>query len=252
MNECDGFETFRSSGGFHLSKRHKRIFNEVIRYKPHRVIDIGCGRGEVALKFAINGCSVWACDFSKDAVKIAEELKKRWESKNSKVDMKVVLADAVKLGFEDGFFDAAIMVDVVEHMDYNKSLSVFKECRRIIKKGGRLFIHTSPGKLFINYGLELYRIVAYFMGYKFDCKLKQLLPSTLKPPYHITEWSSSMFKKSLLECGFREVRVSFWKNPHYAYYFTSDDRFMNAVRIISKLLPWKELFFADIFVSALV
>ncbi|MGC8866917.1 MAG: class I SAM-dependent methyltransferase [Elusimicrobiales bacterium] len=250
LNECDGFRTFKSSGGFHLSKRQKRIFRKVLESGARKIIDIGCGRGELALNLAIYGCEVWAVDFSKHAIDIADEIKRRWEIKNGRLNMNIVLKNALMLDFDDGFFDAALMIDVVEHMDYNSSLSIFRQCSKIIKRGGNLFIHTSPGKIFLNYGLEIYKVVAYFMGYRFNNKLKELLPLTLKPPYHITEWSSSMFRKALKECGFKKIDISLWKNPYYAYYFTSNDRFMNLIRAISKIIGWKELFCADIFVSA--
>lgn len=154
------------------------------------------------------------------------------------------------LFFPEGFFDVCVMNDVIEHVEKKRCYSIFKALKRITRKGGIIFIHTSPGKLFLNYGLKIYRLIGYFTGFKFDKHLIDLLPNELKPPYHVSQWSVSDIKRSLKLAGFKKVRYELWKNPHYAYYFTGNDRFLNAVRIVSKVMPFKELFYADIFVYA--
>lgn len=250
LNRCDGFKSFRSSGGVHLSKRQKRVFEKINELKPSRVLEIGCGRGELALNLSIRGMEVWAVDSSAEAFEIASDIKNRWEKKNGKIKLNLILSDALNISFPDSFFDCVVMMDFIEHVEYFKSCDILKQSYRFLKNNGRIFIHTSPGKIFKNYGLEVYRIAGFFMGYKFKKKLKELLPPDLNPPYHVNEWSSFMFKKVLKECEFKNLEIEFWKNPHYAYYFFSDDRFLRVIRKISLIVPWKELFYADIFVSA--
>lgn len=250
LNKCDGFKTFKSSNGFHLSKRHSRIIKRIIKLPFKRILDIGCGRGELSLNLAIRGFEVYGCDFSNDAINIALNMRKYWLSKKRNLKLNFFLADAKKLPFDNSFFDAVVLIDVIEHIRYDEVVKIFEECRRVLTPSGKIFIHTSPGKIFLNYGLLIYRLVGFFMGYRFDKGLNELLPQELRFPYHLNEWSSFMLKRSLKKCGFSDISIELWKNPHYAYYFTSDDRFLKVISFISKVIPWSELFYADIFVSA--
>lgn len=251
LNECEGFEVFKASGGFILSKRLKRMYDIVITHNPRRVLDFGCGRGEFALSLAANNIETWACDISDDAVSIANDLKNRWERKRGKVNLNIIKIDRY-LPFEDRYFDVCVMNDVIEHIDKNECDLIFKECKRILKNNGMIFIHTSPGRLFLDYGLLIYKICGYFTGYNLNVNLKSKLPKGLQKPYHLNEWSVSDIKKKLIKAGFINIKSTLWKNPHYAYYFTSSDKFLNFVRMVSKIIPFKEIMYADIFVSAQV
>ena len=248
LNECEGFDVFKSSGGFVLSKRLKRIYEIVISHKPKRVLDFGCGRGEFSLNLALNGIEAYACDVSDDAISIAYGLKKKWERKRGKIKLNIFKVDGYSIPFDNGYFDACVMNDVIEHIDKVDCMRIFRECRRILKKGGMIFIHTSPGRLFLKYGLLLYRICGFFLGYTLDGDLKGKLPRGLKEPYHISEWSAAEIKRALIDAGFVNVKSLLWKNPHYAYYFTGSDRFLNTIRLLSKVIPFKEVVYSDIFV----
>lgn len=250
FKECEGYEQFKSSGGFILSKRLRKTYDILISYNPKRVVDFGCGRGEFSLNLALAGCETWACDISDDALSIVKDLKRRWERKKGRIPLNIVKIDGYNLPFDDGYFDACVMNDVIEHIEKSQCCFIFRECRRVLKKGGMIFIHTSPGRLFLNYGLKIYKLCGYFAGFKLKGDLKAQLPKGLQRPYHISEWSVREIKKSLKEAGFRDIKAQLWKNPHYAYYFTSSDRFLNIIRMVSKIVPFKEILYADIFITA--
>ncbi|MCX7905397.1 MAG: methyltransferase domain-containing protein [Elusimicrobiales bacterium] len=250
LTQCEGFRSFKSSGGFFLSKRLKKVYDIVSSYNFSRILDFGCGRGEFSLKFSLNGVEAYACDVSDDAIEIANSLKNKWEKKRGKLPFYIFKIINSKLPFENSFFDACVMNDVVEHIEKKELMNVFEEIFRVLKPQGKIFIHTSPGKLFIKYGLFLYRIVGFFTGFRFDSNLKDILPDGLKKPYHINELSVWEIKKFLKSIGFEKVKYSLWKNPHYIYYFTGSDRFLKIIRKISFLIPFKEIVYSDIFVYA--
>ena len=67
-----------------------------------RVLDIGCGRGDLAIVLARNGANVIGIDYSKDAVKIASKtIIKMDDCIASRVS--IVQSDATALGFSDEY-----------------------------------------------------------------------------------------------------------------------------------------------------
>src|ERR1035438_2311996 len=67
----------------------------------HRVIDVGCGTGELAIELARRGCDVTGMDISPAAIEIAES---KARSASVAVDFRV--GDATRLPGIEGTFDA--------------------------------------------------------------------------------------------------------------------------------------------------
>ena len=109
-------------------------------FKDKKVLDIGCGAGGKTLFYASGGAEkVWGIDVVEhyEAEANALALAKGLEDKFS-----FVLGDAAALPFEEDFFDTIIMNDAMEHVD--KPAEVLEECRRVLKKGGRLYVNFPP------------------------------------------------------------------------------------------------------------
>jgi ubiquinone/menaquinone biosynthesis C-methylase UbiE len=109
-------------------------------FKDKKVLDIGCGAAGKTLYYASMGAGkVWGVDVVAHYEKEAYELAK---SKGLQDKFTFVLGDAANLPFEDGFFDTIIVNDAMEHVD--KPLAVLRECYRVLKKGGRLYVNFPP------------------------------------------------------------------------------------------------------------
>lgn len=107
------------------------------------VLDVGTGRGELAIKCAERGAYVKAIDYSQAAVKIAKEnLKKMGRDIARRVVFKKM--NAKKIIYPDKFFDVVFMVDVAEHLYPEELRQTFLEIKRVLKPGGSLVIRTSP------------------------------------------------------------------------------------------------------------
>jgi SAM-dependent methyltransferase len=106
-----------------------------------RVLDIGCGRGEMVFQSAALGATAVGIDYSEAALAIAETtLQAHDDSIRERASF--VAGNAEAIPFPDGTFDKAFLLDVVEHLSTEELLSVLPEVRRVLKSGGILVIHT--------------------------------------------------------------------------------------------------------------
>ncbi|MCX7748926.1 MAG: class I SAM-dependent methyltransferase [Clostridia bacterium] len=109
-------------------------------FKDKVVLDIGCGAAGKTLFYATQGVKkIYGIDvverYERDANKLAKE-------KGLLPQFQFVLGDAANLQFEDGFFDSIIMNDAMEHVD--DPMGVLKECYRVLKPGGRVYLNFPP------------------------------------------------------------------------------------------------------------
>src|SRR3989338_11157919 len=74
LKYCHGHREFAKSGANQLPKRLERTMEVASFKKGQTILEIGCGRGEIAFHAAKTGCIVTAIDYSKDAVEITKKL----------------------------------------------------------------------------------------------------------------------------------------------------------------------------------
>jgi ubiquinone/menaquinone biosynthesis C-methylase UbiE len=101
-----------------------------------QVLDIGCGLGGPARTLANTfSCHVTGVDLSESFVSAATVL-----SDCVGLSHKVLFrqGNALSLPFEDGFFDAAVMLHL--NMNIEDKSALFKEAGRVLKPGGKLLI----------------------------------------------------------------------------------------------------------------
>jgi SAM-dependent methyltransferase len=125
-----------------------------------RVLDIGCGRGEIVFQTAARGASAVGVDYADAALEIASATRER-NSAEIQSRTSFVQADATKLPFPDASFDRAFLLDVVEHLAPRELLRTLREARRVLAPTGRLVIHTSPNLWTRTYGYHLFRVLAF-------------------------------------------------------------------------------------------
>lgn len=94
-----------------------------------RVLDAGCGGGGFAkaIAFYRPDLKVYGVDVSKKAITRARQ-------KDEEVDFKV--GDIYKLPFKNGFFDAVVITDVLEHLE--RPYEALDEINRVLKNKGIL------------------------------------------------------------------------------------------------------------------
>ena len=100
--------------------------------KGKKLLEIGCGSGEQAVYFAMQGAEVTIVDISLESLKIAERLAVQKNTKLAAVQMN---AEEMKFSTEE--FDLIYINSVLMHVNQQK---VLQECSRVLKKEGKLVI----------------------------------------------------------------------------------------------------------------
>lgn len=112
----------------------RRLILELLgEVKGLRVLDVGCGDGELAVALSELGGEVVGVDLSPAMIEAAE---RRAQKSGLKVAFKV--ASAQKLPFRDAQFDVVVAVTVLCFV--RDTAPVFQEMARVMRPGGRLVI----------------------------------------------------------------------------------------------------------------
>lgn len=116
-----------------------------------RILDVGCGPGELVLKLLGRGYSVWGVDISSAMV---VEATKTVQNGGFPGFQQISQGDIEKLKFEDEFFDVVVASGVLEYQkDDAKSLS---EMRRVLKKRGHLILNVTNRHSYVTQSERFY------------------------------------------------------------------------------------------------
>lgn len=191
LNSCEGYEEFVVSEGAHLSRRLKQSF-EIAEVRPGmRVLDVGCGRGEIVRRCAELGVEVYGVDYAPVAVRMAREAGAVYQ------------ADAKQLPFPDACFDRVLMFDLVEHLHPWELDRALAEARRVLHPAGRLIVHTAPNAWYDRCAYPLVRLVRTLMGQGdiYPKDPRAVIPVNLD--VHVNEQSVLSLWRVLRRAGFR-------------------------------------------------
>ena len=198
---CEGFEEFREGGVSHNKAKQVRA---LAAGPGVRVLDAGCGRGEVLFACARAGAEVAGIDYSQDAVEITRETLSEFPGAD------VRRGDVTDLPWEDASFDRILFSDVIEHLDPPQTVPALSEFRRVLRPGGYLIVHTAPNRLFMDIGWPLARPFVRAAGYG-DVADRVDGFFELGVNYHVNEQSVYSLRRAMREAGFGDPRV--WLDP---------------------------------------
>lgn len=147
-----------------------------------RLLDIGCGRGELLMAARERG---WQATGVEPSPRFAQEARRGF-------DGEVICAEPGSANLPEGGFDAAAMVSVLHHAQDPRDL--LEAARRALKPGGTLFIET------MNHESLVYRIpdlVHRFRGSGLTTHLSPTFPS-----YELYGFSRKPLERILKDGGF--------------------------------------------------
>jgi ubiquinone/menaquinone biosynthesis C-methylase UbiE len=200
---CEGWETFRERGG--LSPLKGNLVRMLDPGPGTRVLDAGCGRGEVLLECAARGAEVAGADYAEAAVEITRETLAGVEGAD------VRRADLTDLPWPDDSFDRALLGDVIEHIDRDQAPLVLAELRRVLRPGGSLLVHTSPNRLFVKVAWPVLRPILRLAGKRESVEGLDYWLKEVCERFHVNEQTIFGLRRSMKEAGFAEVRA--WIDP---------------------------------------
>lgn len=148
LESCGGVEFFRLYGPEVLKPQMAYSLKRAGLEPGMRVLDVGCGRGEILLHARRLGAHAVGTDYAEAALALAGRVS----------GCPVARCDAKALPFADRSFDRVFLIGVMDHLHDWELEACFREIRRVLKPGGRVIIHTCANLLYYkswSYGIRL-------------------------------------------------------------------------------------------------
>jgi cyclopropane fatty-acyl-phospholipid synthase-like methyltransferase len=202
LQDCGGFTEYKQTQGRLLQDGRLEVVAAVAgANNPRRVLDLGCGRGELAYHFANQAAQVLAADYSSDAIRLCEdtfagelELRER---------VQLVCADVCRMPLA-GVYDAAVASDLIEHLAPSELEQLYAQVSLHLSQQGRFVIHTFPNLWYYQYHYARRRRLARMVGTYLPPEPRTRYESLM----HINEQSPRVLKRSL-QRHFRHVFLWF-------------------------------------------
>jgi 2-polyprenyl-3-methyl-5-hydroxy-6-metoxy-1,4-benzoquinol methylase len=201
--DCGGFESYKKHQGKKLEDSRLQAVASIASLKPSGcVLDLGCGRGELAYYFAAQGYDVTAIDYSENAIALAEKCFEGEPHLRRRVELLCDNVCTVQLPQQQ--YDLAIASDVIEHLSSPEVETLYQQAANLLKSDGLFIVHTFPNLWYYRYEYARRQRVAASVG--------AYLPSQPRSRYellmHINEQSPRVLKKQLSQ-AFENVLLWF-------------------------------------------
>jgi len=175
------------------------------------VLDAGCGTGELTKLLMKEGAEVIAVDFAKYAVKKTKQ----------ETGQQTVQASVTHLPFRSNTFEAAMLLEVIEHLPYEACMRALNEIRRTIKQHTYFIVSTTPNKLLTLGGI----------GIKFYHKISK---RNMKFNLHISFFTPWSLRRFLEIAGFSSIEIYCHNFPgRFPFVSVIINKFLNSKPISS-------------------
>lgn len=214
LTACEGYDEFIASEGEHLSRRLRDAFAVADVRPSMRLLDVGCGRGEILRHCMRLGVAAYGIDYAEAAVQMslqvvaAERARMAAEEPDAPPALAgVSYSDAKLLPFPDHYFDRVLMFDVVEHLYPWELHQAMLEVRRVLRPGGRFIIHTAPNRWYDAYAYPWVRRMRTLLGQgdRYPKDPRAITP--VNQEVHVNEQDLLSMRRALQSAGFRQIKV---------------------------------------------
>jgi len=199
MQDCGGYDSFKKYHGQKLEDpRLVAAFCLANPEKSKTILDIGCGRGELAFALAMTGADVIGIDYSQSAINIAIST---FVVNKNLLNLHFICADFLAWETPEKY-DVVIATDIIEHIESAPLQKVMQKISSLLKPSGVAILHTAPNKHYYDKYYSHLRLKAREIG--------SYLPENPRTYYedlmHINEQTPEELS-SLLEKNFSNFRV---------------------------------------------
>lgn len=119
-----------SCDGKFVNLMYQALFNKLDKINQGNFLDLGCGNGNVLAHLADTDLKLYGADLAENMVK---ETQKKLGDR-----AQIIVSDAENIKFEDSKFDVLCCNASFHH--YTNPDRALSEMRRVMKKGGKLYI----------------------------------------------------------------------------------------------------------------
>lgn len=146
---------------YSITRRSRNFINNwlLARCRGKKILDYGCGNGEISIFLAKNGAKVIGIDISNISI---ENAKKKAIEEGVEKNTSFFVMDAEKLEFKENSFDIIVCSGVLHHLDIQRAYS---ELARTLKPDGEI-ICNEP--LIHNPIFQLYRKITPHLRTKWE------------------------------------------------------------------------------------
>ena len=208
---CAGADQWRESGGRTPSGIYRGVLRKARLRSGETVVDIGTGRGEmIAIAIEQGAARATGIDYSQAAVELAQETLAAHELDDR---ASIALADARAIPLPDGEADLVTLVDVVEHLGPAELDVTLSEARRLLRPGGRVFIHTMPNRLIYDVTYRVQRAAWPPRWRRWPAEPRTEVERTM----HVNEQTVRSMRRTLRDAGFAAVHAEHGEWLHTAF-----------------------------------
>ncbi len=242
-SHCQGYDIFDSSQGTVLPQRLSLPLKMSDLTPGMRVLDVGCGRGELLLHTQKYKALGYGLDYAKEAVLIAKNTLKK-SAGEFDAGSRLQQANARKLPYASETFDCVFLLDIVEHLYTEELCEMFAEVYRVLKQGSKAIVHTMPNLWYYRFGYPLYRLVQHLRGNHLPVNPRE---RWRYHEVHVNEQTPLSLKKSLQDAGF-SVKIQLI--PTQTHKQEDNQLIRTGMILLSHLYPFRLMFCNDIFAIA--
>lgn len=238
LAECDGHDQYAHTSGKVLPRRLAATLSMAGDISGLRVLDLGCGRGELLRHCLENGASAIGVDYAPNALVLARRIL-------PPTGNRLVRADARRLPFGGNAFDLVFAPDIVEHLHPSELQRMLTEVCRVLVPGGRLIVHTMPNSWYYRFGYPLFRLVQRLRGIRLPRDPRERWRYVKQ--MHVNPQSVAMLSRGLRRAGFR-ARVWLHNLQDFGW---EDNRCVRAImKCLATVYPFAWIFCNDLFAVA--
>lgn len=244
LDDCEGHREFRRTGGRKLSRRLAKVARLVDPHAGACVVDVGSGRGELVRYCAARGARAIAVDPSEAALAVMREPDGRDVATWS------IRARGEQLPLASHCADMVVLSDVVEHVPAKTLPLLLEECRRVLRPGGRLVIHTQPNRVLVDVTVPVLARVSRLWNVSLPRDLRSEMTEGSGREYHVNEQSLRSLRHLLKAAAFAIEEL--WLEGTYPIHRIFGDAALKP-DILAAFRRWqclRELFASQLFAVA--